>query len=194
MVKVASIFGMSFLQLCFSFYIELFSYRTLTETYALGFQKWFDHEWDDLGVFSDYASSRRPHICIDWNLQPLLKCFFDDIKISRCLVWRVIWCVLWKCSYFWSISFSISNDKLQECDVFVSSSLFFSKVLVKLIDYFWKPHSLFSKICVNCLLMLYLIYCKNCASEDVNGPCSCTYSSVALRLHEMCLWLAETRK
>ena len=48
---VVSVIGMSFLQLCFRFYIEVFSYCTLTETFAIGFQKWFDHEWIDFGVF-----------------------------------------------------------------------------------------------------------------------------------------------
>ena len=28
-----------------------FSYCTLTEFFAIGFQKWFDHEWFDFGVF-----------------------------------------------------------------------------------------------------------------------------------------------
>ena len=48
---VASVIGMSFFQLCFMFEIEAFSYCTLTETYAIGFQKPFDHEWIDYGVF-----------------------------------------------------------------------------------------------------------------------------------------------
>ena len=33
---------------------------------------------------------------------------------------------------------------------FLSSSLFFLEVVVKIFDYFWKPNSLFSKFCVNC--------------------------------------------
>ena len=40
-----------FFQLCFMFEIEVFSYCTLTETFAIGFQKWFDHEWTDFGFF-----------------------------------------------------------------------------------------------------------------------------------------------
>ena len=48
---VDSVSGMSFFQLCFRFSIEVFSYCTLTETFALGFQKWFDHEWIDFAVF-----------------------------------------------------------------------------------------------------------------------------------------------
>ena len=48
---VVSVIGMSFLQLCFRFQIEVFSYCTLTETFAIGFQKWFDHECIDFGVF-----------------------------------------------------------------------------------------------------------------------------------------------
>ena len=47
--------------------------------------------------------------------------------------------------------------------LFVTSSLFFLEVVVKIFDYFWKSYSLFSKFCVNCLLMFYFVYCKNCA-------------------------------
>ena len=38
---------------------------------------------------------------------------------------------------------------------------FFLEVVVNVFDYFWKPNSLFSKICVNCLLMYYFVYCNN---------------------------------
>ena len=48
---VVSVIGMSFLQLCFGFLIEIFSYCPLTEMFAIGFQKWFDHEWIDFDVF-----------------------------------------------------------------------------------------------------------------------------------------------
>ena len=48
---VDSVSEMSFFQLCFRFSIEVFSYCTLTETFALGFQKLFDHEWIEFGVF-----------------------------------------------------------------------------------------------------------------------------------------------
>ena len=54
---------------------------------------------------------------------------------------------------------------------FLSSSLFFLEVVVKLFDYFWKPNILFSKFCVNCLLMYYLVYCINSALKDVGGAC-----------------------
>ena len=42
-----------FFQLFFRFYIEVFSYCILTETFASGFQKWFGHEWIDFRVFLD---------------------------------------------------------------------------------------------------------------------------------------------
>ena len=48
---VASVIGMRFFQLCFRFQIEFFAYCTFTETFAIGFQKLFDHEWIDFGVF-----------------------------------------------------------------------------------------------------------------------------------------------
>ena len=76
---------------------------------------------------------------------------------------------------------------------FVSSSLFYLELVVKLFDYFWKPSSLFSKFCVNCLLMFYFVYCNNFALKDVNGSCYSTCSLVALSVPEMCFWPAETR-
>ena len=42
--------------------------------------------------------------------------------------------------------------------------------------------------------MFYFVYCNNCALKDVTGACSCTCSLVALRMPEMCLWPAKTRK
>ena len=47
---VASVIGMSFFS-CGSDFIEFFSYCTLKETFAIGFQKWFEHEWIDFRVF-----------------------------------------------------------------------------------------------------------------------------------------------
>ena len=40
-----------FFPLCFKFQVEVFSYCTFSETFAIGFQKWFDHKWIDFGVF-----------------------------------------------------------------------------------------------------------------------------------------------
>ena len=57
MAIVASVSGKSFFQLCFRFWIEVFSYCTLTETFAIGFQKWFDHERIDFGVFCSKMAS-----------------------------------------------------------------------------------------------------------------------------------------
>ena len=47
---LVSVIGMSFFQLCFKFYIEVFSYCALTETFAFRFQKWLDHGWIEFGV------------------------------------------------------------------------------------------------------------------------------------------------
>ena len=77
---------------------------------------------------------------------------------------------------------------------FVSSSLIFLEVVVKPFDYFWKPNGLFSKFCVNCLLMFYIVYCNSCALKYINGACYCTCSLVALSVPEMCFWPAKTRK
>ena len=78
--------------------------------------------------------------------------------------------------------------------LFVSSGLFFLEVVVKLFDYFWKPHKVFSKFCVKCLLMFYFVYCHDCALKDVNGTCWSSCSLVALWVPEMCFRPAKTRK
>ena len=80
--------------------------------------------------------------------------------------------------------------------LFVFSSLFFLEVIVKIFDYFWKSNSLFSKFCVNCLLMFCFAYCNNCAVkmliEPVNAyarwwPCTCLKSASGLRKLEKTL-------
>ena len=76
---------------------------------------------------------------------------------------------------------------------FLSSSLFFLEVVVNVFDYFWKPNSLFSKFCVNGLLMYYFVYCKNSFLEDVSGASYCTCFLVTLHVPEMCFWSAKTR-
>ena len=94
---------------------------------------------------------------------------FDDIQFFQCLVWGVFWCVLQQCLYFWAIGFcNIDWWALgMQCNstfyLFVTSSLFFLDVVIKIFDYFWKSNSLFSKFCVDCLLMFYFVYCNNCA-------------------------------
>ena len=66
--------------------------------------------------------------------------------------------------------------------------------MVNVFVYFWKPNSLFSKSCVNCLLMFYFVYCINCVLNDVNGACWCTCSLVALCVPEMSFWPLKTRE
>ena len=85
-----------FFQLCFRLWIEVFSFCTLTETFAIEFQKWFDHEWIDFGVFCwkmasfvDFISARTK-IC----KKAQLLFFSGDIKFFRCLVEGVFWSVL----------------------------------------------------------------------------------------------------
>ena len=79
---VASVMGMSFIRLCFIIYIEVFSYCTLTETFAIGFQKWFDHEWIDFGVFCwkmAFSLTSYPYGLNSARVAQLLL-FFDDIN------------------------------------------------------------------------------------------------------------------
>ena len=40
-----------FFHLCIKFWFELFWYCSVTETFAVRFHNWFDHEWVDFGVF-----------------------------------------------------------------------------------------------------------------------------------------------
>ena len=77
---------------------------------------------------------------------------------------------------------------------FVSSSLFFMEVVIKLFDYFWKPNGLFSKFYLNCPLMFYFVCCNSCALKDVNGACYFTCSLVVLGVPEMCFWPAKLEK
>ena len=79
-------------------------------------------------------------------------------------------------------------------NLFVSSSLFPLEVVVKSFDYFWKPKELFSKFCVNCLLMFYFVYSNSCALKYVNEASYCTCSLMALGVPEMCFWPGKTRK
>ena len=77
---------------------------------------------------------------------------------------------------------------------FVSSSPTFLELVIKLFDYFGKPNSLFSKFCVNCLLIFYFVYCNNCVLTDINWACWYTCSLVALRVPEKCFWPAKAGK
>ena len=79
--------------------------------------------------------------------------------------------------------------------LFVPSILcVFLEVLLKLFDYFWKPNSPFSKLCVNCLLRFHFVYCNNWVLNHVWGACWCICSLVALHVPNMYFWPAETRK
>ena len=81
----ASVFIKSFFMLCFRFQIEVFSYCNLTEGFAIGFQKWFDHEWIDFGVFCSKMAFLVYFISLwteIWN--KMLKC------LSHCQVWMFL--------------------------------------------------------------------------------------------------------
>ena len=85
-----------FFQLCFRLWIEVFSFCTLTETFAIEFQKWFDHEWIDFGVFCwKWLLSLTSYLYgLKFARKLQLLSFFDDIKFFRCLVEGVFWSVL----------------------------------------------------------------------------------------------------
>ena len=93
---VASVMGMSFIRLCFIIYIEVFSYCTLTEKFAIGFQMWFDHEWIDFRVFvGKWLLSLSSYLfALTSARMAQLLFFFDVINFFRYLGWRVFWSVL----------------------------------------------------------------------------------------------------
>ena len=136
---------------------------------------WMDWFW---GFLFKNGSSHQIHICMDWNLQELLICEpFLTTSFFRCFVWGVFLSVLWNCLYFFAVGFC-NIDWLvlaMQCNftfyLFVSSSPLYLEVVVNVFDYFWKPNSLLTKFCVNCLLMCYSVYCINSALKDVNGAC-----------------------
>ena len=127
-----------FFHLCFNFYVENVSYCTFTETFAIGFQKWFDHEWIDFGLslwsiafFVDFVSTRT-EFCI--NVQV---CFsFDEIKSFRWLVGGVFWSVFQKCFYFLARGFcnidwwALAMHCNFTCYVFASSLPAFRQVMI----------------------------------------------------------------
>ena len=84
----------SVFQLFFGFWIEVFSYCFKTETFAIGFQKWFGHEWIDYGFFLlENGFFHWRAICLDWNQHDLLICysflttsFFSMFSLSGILV------------------------------------------------------------------------------------------------------------
>ena len=99
---VVSVTGMSFFQVCSRFYIEVFSYCSLTETYAIGFPKWFDNEWIDFGFFVGkwlLSSTFYLYGLKSARIAELLL-FFEDIKFFRCSVRGVFWSVLQKWLFF----------------------------------------------------------------------------------------------
>ena len=82
MKVVASFTGMSFYHMWVWFEVEVFSHCSVTETFAIGFRKWYDHERVDLHFlvgfffrFIDlvYASIKSAKIAKMWLP-------FDNIK------------------------------------------------------------------------------------------------------------------
>ena len=93
---VASVIGLSLFQLCFGFWTEVVSYCTLTETFAIGFKKWFDHEWIDFGFFVGKKLLSLTSYLYELKSERFaqLLFFFDDTNFFWCLGWGVFWSVL----------------------------------------------------------------------------------------------------
>ena len=94
---VASFIRMSFFSFCGSgFWIEVFSYCSVTETSAIRFQNWFDRKWKDFGFFAEICLVFSPSYLYALKSALIAQvCFlFDDIKSFRWLVWGVFWSVL----------------------------------------------------------------------------------------------------
>ena len=65
--------GMSFFHVLVKFLHCILLYCTFTETFAVLFRKWNDHEWRGVGhPLFDCVSFRHRHICVDWNQQEVL--------------------------------------------------------------------------------------------------------------------------
>ena len=79
----AWLIGMRFFHVLVKFSHCIFFYCTFTETFAVLFQKWNDHEWRRVGhPLFDCVSFRRRHICVDWNQQEVLL-FTSFLSISN---------------------------------------------------------------------------------------------------------------
>ena len=54
---------------------EVVSYCSVTDTFAIGFQNQFYHDWVGLRTFLlEHSSVRRLHTWLEWNLDKSLKC------------------------------------------------------------------------------------------------------------------------
>ena len=119
MGKVSWDIGVSFFLLCFRFLIEVFSFCTFTETFAIGFQNWFDNKWIDFEVFHcnmaffvDFFSVWT-EICNNyWNLFP----FWRDRILSEVSLTEILVCSLKMLVVFWPLDFVVSIDKLYQCN------------------------------------------------------------------------------
>ena len=183
---------------------EFFSYCTFTETFAIGFQKWFDHEWIDFEIFrwnlSFLLTSNLHGLKFAWIPQV---CFpFDDIKSIWWLVWGVFWSVLLMCPFFSAIEFSnidwcaVSMQSKITSYVRVSSSVSFVASIDEETINFSENHI----DCFPSFFILTVCWCSTQFTEKVvfskitNPFFYCTCPSVAPLLREFFLWSAETRR
>ena len=67
---VASVTWLSFCYLCFRIWMESFSYFIFMETFACGFQKWSDHDWNIFEVLVG--------ICLFWSTS-----YLHGVKLAR---------------------------------------------------------------------------------------------------------------
>ena len=160
------------------------------ETFAIGFQKWFDHEWINFGVF---CSEMAPFIdFISVRTEICKKCSIVNRfwwhQIFGCLVWRVFWSVLHKRFYFFAVGFC-NIDWLVlalQCNLtfylFVSSSLLYLEVVVNVFDYFWKPNMLFSSFVLTAfwcttpctvLIVLWKMFVEPVNAHALRWACAC---------------------
>ena len=93
---VASVIWMSFFSAVFQVLDRSFSYCTLTETFAIGFQKWFGHEWIDFEVFCSKMVSFVDFIPVWTKIcnNCSIVIHIDGIKFFWCFVWAVFCSVL----------------------------------------------------------------------------------------------------
>ena len=112
-------------------------------------------------------SARIPQLLFFFWRHPIFS-MFSLRGILVCSLKMLVFLAIWFCDIDWEALGKQCNFTL--C-LFLSSIFFFLELVVTVFDYFWKPISLFSKLSVNCLLMLYFVYCTNCFLNDINGAC-----------------------
>ena len=166
-----------FLMLFFRFQIEVLSYCTLTETFAIGFQKWFEHEWNDFEFFVEewlpsltsnlyeLKSARIAHL-----LFFLMTSRFSTFTLRGILVCSLKMLVPFnqRIFYFRLVRFSEAMQRYFPYFRLFHFLCFLGNIGKTLWLLLKTMESIFN-LCINCLLRFHFGYCNNGALKNVNG-------------------------